>query len=165
MNQSGIIMTTLLLLSPRLACGGQNQRSRTPVANADVGDAMQLCRGDAVAASALHVDGWRSCLHVPLRCRRAGCTYENKYLWYNFRSESTPQKEQNLWCWPQRHELLYFFCTHAWGVSTEWLRPYTQRLNRHFASFTEEAAVHQAAAVRKRCAAGLVQLARGGPNS
>ena len=41
-----------------------------------------------------------------------------------------------------------FFCTPAWGVTTAWLRQYTQRLVRHFASFTGEAAVHRAAAAR-----------------
>ena len=50
--------------------------------------------------------------------------------------------------WPADVEMQYFFCTPAWGVTTAWLRQYTQRLVRHFASFTGEAAVHRAAAAR-----------------
>eukprot|EP00959_Pyramimonas_sp_CCMP1952_P020174 425673-Pyramimonas_sp.AAC.1 len=49
----------------------------------------------------------------------------------------------------------YFFCTAGWGATTAWLRQCTQRLARHFASLTGEAAVHRAAARR---AGGLADV-------
>ena len=45
-----------------------------------------------------------------------------------------------------RHAI--FFRTSAWGVTTAWLRQYTQRLVHQFVSFEGEAKVHTAAASR-----------------
>jgi hypothetical protein len=113
---------------------------------------MQLCTWRTVTAAVLDVDGWRQVEHVARRCRNAKCSEEGVYIWYNFCSRTLNGKECHFWHWVAGHELAYFFLTQNWGVTTAWLRQFTQRLVRHFASFTGEAAVHRAAALRVKAA-------------
>ena len=109
---------------------------------------MERCPWKAVEAKVLRVQGWQSVTHSPFRCRNTKCKEQGRFVWYNFKSVLVSNHVQHRWYWNGEHQLKLFFLTHAWGVSVEWLQQFSQRLLRHFASFTGEAAVHMATARR-----------------
>ena len=96
-------------------------------------------------ARVLDVDGWATATHVPRRCRNRSCARLDKRVWHNFITES---RGERMWLWPPNVELTTFVLAPSWGVTCRWLRQFTQRIIRHFASFDGEARVHEATAVR-----------------
>ena len=122
--------------------------------------AMQVCSPKSVDANVLFVDGWQRVIHTPLRCRSMDCRLSGRYVWHNYWSESEAGTERHYWSGPAIEEMQHFFCAAAWGVSTAWLRQFAQRLVRHFASVTGEAAVHRAAAHRAGRLADVPEGAR-----
>ena len=104
-----------------------------------------ICHSEAVTASILTLGGWELRQHAPLRCMCRGCEMHGKRVWYNYVSDT---KEKHMWRWDPSDKMDYFFVTNSWGVSTAWLRQFTERLARQHVSFQSEAVVHEREAGR-----------------
>eukprot|EP00974_Lingulodinium_polyedra_P039625 3801533-Lingulodinium_polyedra.AAC.1 len=105
-------------------------------------------RADSVAASVLDVGGWLKLAHMPRRCRRQGCSLQDKRVWYNF---VVLDERTHEWSWDNANELKYFFLSANFGVTTAWLRQYTQRAALQHVTWAAEERVHRRAAIRVGC--------------
>ena len=127
-------------------CSEQQPKALRPCTDcASCQGPMQPEATAAVVASVLDVGGWGQVQHVPLRCRQARCALAGKRAWYNYTAVSS---QRHVWCWRESDELEYFFVQAGWGVTSRWLRQFTQRMAVQFASFESEAAIHWRAARR-----------------
>ena len=109
------------------------------------GGALHTRLDKSVSAVILHIDGWKTCTHVPKRCRKETCLASAKYLWHNYLVQDG---RLHMFRWPGNVEMRYFFLTSHWGVTRAWLRQMSQRLCHQFISFESEAEIHAAAARR-----------------
>ena len=101
-------------------------------------ETMNLKVSEGVDATVLCLSGWKTFRHIPSRCRRHACDIAGKRVWYNYIACAGNLHE---WAWDDENRLQYFFSQASWGVSTEWLRQFTQRAAFQFVSFRTEAEV------------------------
>ena len=90
-------------------------------------------------AVVLDTDGMHTRSHTPVRCREVACRNKGKYLWSTFLSES---KGDHVMFADNLEGLDIIMTSVTFGVTRKWYDQFSQRLNKHFASFSGEAEVH-----------------------
>ena len=108
----------------------------------ECGAALSRGKLAGLHAAVLFPEGWRAVKHVTKRCRRQGCKFCGKTIFYNFIAIS---KSERRFHWTAG-SLQFFFLDARHGVSVSWLQQMTRRLFYQYVAFSGEAQVHGAEA-------------------